>query len=75
MTSQLGHVGCVTLKTDLPDLRYACSAIGVEHKPEQLGHEVIELRAGLRIGEFSALGAGLDLFIGTTGANLAPSGL
>jgi hypothetical protein len=75
MSFQFGHGGCVTLKTDLPDLRYACSSIGVEHEPEQLRHEVIELRAGLRIGEFSALGAGLDLFIGTTGANLAPSGL
>ena len=65
----------MTIKTDLLDLRYACSAIGVEHEPEQPGHDVIELRAGLRISEFGALRARLDLFIGTTGAHLAPGGL
>lgn len=75
MASQLGHGDCVPLRTDLLDLRYACRTVGVEHEPEQLGHEVIELRAGLRISEFIALSASLDLSIGTTGAHLAPSGL
>ena len=75
MTSQLGHGDCVALKADLLDLRYTCRAIGVEHEPEEPGHEVVELGAGSRVGKFSALGASLDLFAVTTGAYLAPSGL
>jgi hypothetical protein len=75
MTSQLGHGGCVALKADLLDLRYACRAIRAEHEPEELGHKVVELRAGSRIGKFGTFGASLDLFVDTTGAYLAPSGL
>ena len=65
----------MVFKTDLLDLRYACGAIGVEHEAEELGHKVVELCAGLWVSEFSAVGTRFNLFVDTTGAYLAPSGL
>jgi len=75
MASQFAHGDCVALDADLLDLHYARRAIRVEHEPEELGHEIVELRTGSRIGKLSALGTSFDLFVDTTGANLAPRGL
>ena len=65
----------MVFKTYLLDLGYACGAIGVEHESEELGHKVVELRTGQRIGKLSALSTRFDMFVNTTGAYLAPSGL
>jgi len=62
----------VAVKAELLDLRYACRTIGIEYQTKQPGHEVVELPACSRIGEFSTISASLDPLFGATSANLAP---
>src|SRR6185369_4152858 len=75
MGSHFSHGPCVTIKAELPDLRYARSTIGFECQPEQPGDEVVEFPACARIGEFGTLGTTLYLFLRTARAHLAPTSL
>jgi hypothetical protein len=57
MFFKLRHFLCMPLQTQLLDLSDARGPVGFKQQRENLGHDVIEFFALLRVREFVALGA------------------